>query len=214
MAVSVPAGLRARRGQRRPVHRPRGCRRADRPALVHRPVTVEVTANRAERLRARPTAGCIVTRCERLEHESALTSRPGHAQPQLPASHDTCRTSPYRPLIHARQPRPGATPAARRPSAPRTQPMMEKPRNQTQRPYERPGTVGSSSHRHRCARTRGSAPAERRINRTQALRSAPAARPAAGHARPGLHPVLPSPAPREAARGHDQHKLTQRMPGR
>ena len=47
------------------------------------------------------------------------TSRPGHAQPQLHASHDTRRASPYRPLIHARQPRPGATPGRRRPSAPR-----------------------------------------------------------------------------------------------
>ena len=40
------------------------------------------------------------------------TSRPGHAQPQLHASHDTRRASPYRPLIHARQPRPGATPGS------------------------------------------------------------------------------------------------------
>ena len=46
--------------------------------------------------------------------------------------------------------------------------------------YERPGTAGSSSRRHRHAKTRGPAPAQRRINRTQALRSVPATRFAAG----------------------------------
>ena len=143
------------------------------------------------------------------------TSRPGHAQPQLHDSHDTRRASPYRPLIHARQPRPGATPGST-PAvrSPHSADIGKATKSNTTRRYERPGTAGSSSHRHRRARTRGSAPAERRINRTQALRSVPATRLAAGHARPGLHPVLPSPAQREAARCHDQHKLTQRMPGR
>ncbi len=87
-------------------------------------------------------------------------------------------------------------------------------KSSTTRQYERPGTAGSSSRRHRRARTRGPAPAQRRINRTQALRSVPATRFATGRARLGLHPVLPSPAQREAERCHDQHKLTQHMSGR
>jgi dihydrofolate reductase len=131
----------------------------------------------------------------------ALKDEPGNDAPDLLSTLASPGQAPHR--------------AARRPSAPRTQPMLEKAtKSNTTRRYERPGTVGSSSHRHRRARTRGSAPAERRINRTQALRSVPATRLAAGHARLGLHPVLPSPAQREAARCHDQHKLTQRMPGR
>jgi hypothetical protein len=99
--------------------------------------------------------------------------------------------------------------------ATRTQPMLGKAtKSSTTRQYERPGTAGSSSRRHRRARTRGSAPAERKINRTQALRFMPSTRFAAGGARLGLHPVLLSPAQREAERCHDQHKLTQHMSGR
>ena len=75
------------------------------------------------------TAGCIVTRCERLKHGSALDIPARACTASVPACfprHLPCEPLP-RPLIHARQPRPGATPGSTPGlSAPRTQPMLEK----------------------------------------------------------------------------------------
>ena len=187
---------------------------------ARREFTVLSPALGADMGQSNPTSGYVRVRPQNAWLRAVNARSPGHPGQGM---HSLSCMPPMTPAVRALTDllstlaSPGQAPhrAARRPSAPRTQPMLEKAtKSNTTRRYERPGTVGSSSHRHRRARTRGSGPAERRINRTQELRSVPATRLAAGHARLGLHPVLPSPAQREAARCHDQHKLPQRMPGR
>lgn len=87
----------------------------------------------------------------------------------------------------------GYFPTARRPgqASPGSTPAVHSPvlrcpgkarKSSTTRQYERPGTAGSSSRWHRRTGIRGPAPAERRVNRTQAPRSAPATRLTTGHA--------------------------------
>ena len=102
--------------------------------------------------------------------ERALRSRLAGPVPLNPRDHQSwprVRTSVSSTSHHSSPPSPRSTIRHRR----GWRPISDRVRS------------GSSSHRHRRARTRGSAPAERRINRTQALRSVPATRLAAGHAR-------------------------------
>jgi hypothetical protein len=99
--------------------------------------------------------------------------------------------------------------AALRRSAPPHSDAGKATKSNTTLQYERPGTAGSSSRRHRRTGIRGPAPAERRVNRTQALRSALATRLTTGHADRARTRFCALPAQRGAARCHDQHKLTQ-----
>jgi hypothetical protein len=96
-----------------------------------------------------------------------------------------------RPRLDPQPPVGAADPPGRPGSTPGSTPAVHSPafrcpekatKSNTTRQYERPGTAGSSSRRHRRIGIRGPAEAEPRVNRTQALRSAPATRLTTGHA--------------------------------
>jgi hypothetical protein len=125
--------------------------------------------------------------------------------------------------------RPDATPASRharscsvrnRPRWPgttlaglRRQDLGQGPKSNTTRQHERPDVIGSSSRAQSRGRAREPLPAERLTNRTQAQRSVPDKDPAEVVRSAGPPPVPPNPGRRDGAHCHDQHKLTQHLPG-
>lgn len=158
---------------------------------------------RAERmrLRARPTAGCIATHCERLGHERSLEIP---STPRACIAAATClpRHLPCEPLptsMHTASPARLHTGQHSGRPLPRTPMSGKATKSNTTRQYERPGTAGSSSRRHRRIGIRGPAPAEPRVNRTKALRSAPATRLTTGHVHRADTRFCPLPPARSCA---------------
>jgi hypothetical protein len=95
----------------------------------------------------------------------------------------------------------------------RRQDLGQGPKSNTTRQHERPDVIGSSSRAQSRSRARDPLPAERMTNRTQARRSAPDKDPAEVVRSAFPPPVPPNPGRREGAHCHDQHKLTQHLPG-